>query len=77
MALAAMFSGLSTLETNEQPKKRPKIVRRRLTPEEKIKIYESQMQAKGLTRYEFGDGRWLYALNRKNAIRKARNNGWI
>jgi hypothetical protein len=52
-----------------------------LTPEERKRQREKNEEkinkARGLTRFHYGDGRFIYARDQKNADRKAKNKGWL
>jgi len=52
-----------------------------LTPEERKRQREKNEEkinkARGLRRFHYGDDRYLYARDRKNADRKAKNKGWL
>jgi hypothetical protein len=52
-----------------------------LTPEERArrkKFIENTIHEKnGLTKFYYGDGKYLYARDQKNADRKAKNKGWL
>lgn len=45
-------------------------------PEKNPKEFENRMLQKGLNKFYYGDN-FLFALNQKNADRKARKKGWI
>ena len=52
-----------------------------LTPEERKRQREKNEEkinkTRGLTRFHYGDGRFIYARDQKNADRKAKNKGWL
>jgi hypothetical protein len=71
----AMGGGFMVIPTPS--KRQPKF----LTPEERKRQREKNEEkinkARGLTRFHYGDDRYLWARDRKNADRKAKNKGWL
>jgi len=78
--MAGMFIGAGGITGYSQPEP--------LTQEEKEKIRSRNRKIKldkeikrrtnqGQTMYEYGSGKFIWARNKNNADRKAKNKGWI
>lgn len=79
LGLSLMMTSLLITNQNHSPQIRDEYLPEE-TQEEKKKrqesIYKKINEAKGLKQFFYGENS-LYALNRKNADKKAQSNGWL